>query len=284
MKRRDVLRYGRTGLLAACGLGVAANWKPSHAAEPTLTIQWLGHTCFLFVGSGKRLVVNPFDPVGCTAGYRAPNVKADIVMISSRLLDEGAVEVLPGNPRVLFQAGAYQIDQLTIQGVLSERSRSTPEAGYRFSPNVAWQWKQSGMNIVHLGGATTPITVEQKILFGRPDVLVLPVGGNGTERGLKAYTPQEAQEAVRTLNPKMVIPTYYQTPAADPKTCQIESVDKFLGLMAGAQVRRLPQDTLTLKASGLSASNLVIQVPTYGFSKPPSKPPKPSASLPVLIA
>ena len=55
-----------------------------------------------------------------------------------------------------------------------------------------------------------PLSLEHKILLGRPDILLVPVGG-----GPKAYTPEEAAEAIRELTPKVVIPTHYRTEAAD---------------------------------------------------------------------
>jgi L-ascorbate metabolism protein UlaG (beta-lactamase superfamily) len=41
---------------------------------------------------------------------------------------------------------------------------------------VAWQWTQSGIKILHLGGAAAPIALEQKILMGSPDLALVPVG------------------------------------------------------------------------------------------------------------
>jgi len=55
-----------------------------------LSSQWLGHT-FLFTDA-REDPSKMFRTLGCTAKYRPPNVAADLVLISSQLLDEGAVE------------------------------------------------------------------------------------------------------------------------------------------------------------------------------------------------
>lgn len=240
MKRRQLMQYAGAGLVATLGLGVV---KSAQAQTGSTTIQSLGHTCFLCTGDGYRVLSNPFRPIGCTAGYSAPQVSADIVTISSRLLDEGAVEGLPGNPRILADPGIYEFPGLQIQGIATDHDDL---GGRRFGVNVAWRWAQAGVNILHLGGAAAPITVEQQILMGRPDVLLLPVGN-----GPKAFTPEEAKGAIQTLNPKVIIPTQYRTAAADEATCDLLPLDNFLALMDGVPVERIGGDTITVSAEGL---------------------------------
>lgn len=252
MKRRQLVQYAGAGLLAGLGLSLVDR-ESAQAQSAGVNIQFLGHTCFLFTGDNRRILVNPFRPIGCTAGYRAPQVSADIVMISSRLLDEGAVEGLPGNPRILFEPGVYNLDNLQIQGIAMNHD---DEGGRRFGTNVAWRWAQGGVNILHLGGAAAPITTEQRILMGRPDVLLVPVGN-----GPKAFTPEEARDAVQTLNPRMVIPTQYRTEAADPATCDILPLDNFLALMGGTSVQTVGS-SITVAASGLPETTQ-IRVMTY---------------------
>jgi L-ascorbate metabolism protein UlaG (beta-lactamase superfamily) len=258
IKRRQLMRYVPMGVCAALATSLSAGTQPSRAqTSDSLSVQWLGHTCFLFAGGGQRVLVNPFKPLGCTAGYRAPSVAADLVLISSQLLDEGSLEVVPGNPRLLYEAGVYQLGGKQIQGIQIAHDRS---GGRRFGINVVWKWSQAGINIVHLGGAAAPITIEQKILMGRPDLLLLPVGG-----GPKAYTPQEAVQAMQVLNPKMVIPTHYRTQAADANTCDLAPLDEFLSLVNKASIRSINSDTLTLTPADVPAEGPVISVLSYKF-------------------
>lgn len=222
-------------------------------------MQWLGHTCFLFAGNNQRILVNPFRTLGCTAKYRSPKLPSDVVLISSQLFDEGSVEGLPGNPKIIYEPGAYEYNGIKYQGIRTNHDRL---GGRQFGTNTAWRWTQAGINILHLGGAAAPIELEQKILMGRPDVLLIPVGG-----GAKAYTPQEAKQAIQTLNPKLVIPTHYRTPAADtdPDSCDIVSLDEFLKLMDGMTVLRTNSDTFTLTSADLPANGTAIKVFSYKF-------------------
>ncbi|TVQ65481.1 MAG: Zn-dependent hydrolase, partial [Spirulina sp. DLM2.Bin59] len=175
----------------------------------------------------------------CTAGFREPVPAVDFVLMSSRLLDEGAPSPnLPGNPRILFQAGAYTLNARRYEGIAIPHDRL---GGRRFGMNVVWRWQQAGINILHMGGAAGPIGLEERILMGQPDLAFVPVGG-----GPKAYNAEEAIAAIRALNPKIVVPTHYRTAAADGNACDIDGLDRFLALVPPEQVTRLSGQTLTL--------------------------------------
>lgn len=259
MKRRQLMRYVGASALAALGTGLASGWQSYQAqTSDTLSVQWLGHTCFLFTGGGLRVLVNPFRQIGCTVGYRSPKVPADLILISSRLLDEGSIDGFADNPGLLYEAGVYKFNGVQIQGIRTNKDR---EGGRRFGVNVAWLWQQAGLKILHLGGVAGPIGLDEQILIGRPDLALIPVGG-----GPKAYNPQEAKQTLELLKPKMIIPTHYRTQAADTATCDLEPLDNFLTLMQGTPVRRADQDTISLKAGDLSDSGSVIEVLSYRFS------------------
>jgi L-ascorbate metabolism protein UlaG (beta-lactamase superfamily) len=268
------------GLLAGLGAGFAGQWhsaygqtatessteasetpptKPSSSSEvqTQLSIKWLGHSCFLFAGDGLRVLVNPFRAIGCTAGYRLPRVEANLVLISSRLLDEGAIDELLGQPQVLFEPGAYQFGGKQIQGVRTDHDRY---GGRRFGTNVVWKWTQSGINILHLGGIAGPITTNQQILMGRPDVLLLPVGG-----GSKNYNPEEAKAAIELLNPKVVIPTQYRTQAADANLCDLVLLEEFLSLVDETQIEKVNSDAIALTRDKLPETGPMIKVLNYQF-------------------
>ncbi|WP_443029051.1 MBL fold metallo-hydrolase [Spirulina sp. CS-785/01] len=256
MKRRKLLQYAGVSLLTASGL-LTTRQRVSQAQTGGVTIKYLGHTCFLFSGEGKRVLVNPFRTLGCTAGYRTPSVSADLVLTSSWLFDEGVPSVVPNvsQDKVIREAGSYLIDGKEFQGISIPHDR---QGGRRFGDNVAWKWTQGGVDILHLGGAAAPIEIEHKILMGRPDVALVPVGG-----GPKAYTPQEALQAIETLRPRIVIPTHYRTQAADATNCDIQPLEDFLTL-ASYPVDRVGSDTLAVTVGSLS-SETVIKVLNYPF-------------------
>ena len=262
MKRRKFIRYAQASLLAVVGTGLTSRFYHSHAQTgESLTVRWLGHTCFLFEGGGTKVLVNPFRQIGCTAGYRDPKVDTDLILISSRLLDEGVVEGFTSNPppMLLYESGVYQVNGRQIQGIRTAKDR---EAGRRFGTNVAWLWQQAGIKILHLGGLASPIGIEERILIGRPDLLLIPVGG-----GPKAYTSLEAKQVLEVLKPRIVIPTHYKTEAADEANCEIASLEDFLSVMEGTPVRVVNQDTISITKADLPQEGFLIEVLSYRFDQ-----------------
>jgi L-ascorbate metabolism protein UlaG (beta-lactamase superfamily) len=255
MKRRQLISYAGAGLVTAVVTNLG-DPVPVNAQSSGVSIQWLGHTCFLLNTGNVKILINPFNTLGCTAKYRPPKVVADLVLISSQLLDEGAIDKISGNPKLVYQPGVYEFRSLKFQGITTDHDRN---GGKRFGKNVAWKLTSAGINLLHLGGSAAPITLEQKILMGRPDVLFIPVGGSA-----KAYNAQEAKQAIEVLNPKLVIPTHYLTPAADDGKCDLTPVDDFLTVMQGVNIRRSNNDSVVINSQSLP-KNTEIQVLSYKF-------------------
>ncbi len=254
MKRRQLIRYGGISLLSAIAL-TRVQTTSAQTSNNGVTITYLGHTCFLFSGNGFKVLVNPFRTIGCTANYSVPYVTSDLVLISSFLLDEGAVEEVKGNPRIITQPGDYTINNLKFQGISTPHDR---EGGRRFGRNIAWNWNQGGVKILHLGGAAAPISIEERILMGSPDVVLIPVGG-----GAKSYNPQEAKDAIDVLKPRVVIPTQYLTDAADKEACDLVGVDEFLALASGMEIKKLNTNRIAIKPSDLPSEGTLIRVLRY---------------------
>jgi len=253
MKRRQFIRYGGMGVATAIASGLMP--RQAIAQADGVTVQYLGHTCFLFTGNGLKVLVNPYQTVGCTAGYALPDLQPDVVLISSFLLDEGAVELVKGNPEVISQRGTHRFGELEFKGFSLAHDR---ENGRRFGNNIAWRWTQGGVNILHLGGAAGELATEDKILLSGSDILLAPVGG-----GIKAYNPQEARKVVKTLNPRMVIPTHYRTAAANKENCDIAPVDEFLSLAGDLEVAEVGSDRFNVKKSYLQDGQTIVRVLDY---------------------
>lgn len=255
--RRKFLQYGGAATAAAIATAFSGDRSAAQTSN-ALTIRWLGHTCFFFSGGGLRVLTNPFNTLGCTAGYRAPNVSAELVTISSQLLDEGYVSALPGDPGLLYEPGVFEFKGVQFSGVRTDHDR---QGGRRFGNNIVWKWTQAGINIAHLGGIAGPVSIDEKILLGRPDVAIVPVGG-----GPKAYDAQEAIAAIQTIQPKIVIPSHYRTAAADAEACEIAAVEAFLEqLPASINVQRIGGDSISMRASDLPPQGTAVRVLTYPF-------------------
>jgi L-ascorbate metabolism protein UlaG (beta-lactamase superfamily) len=267
MKRRQLLQYTATVLLTGIATTFTSN-KSSLFAQTAnnLTIQWLGHTCFLLTGNGLRILINPFRPLGCTQGYNAPRPVADVVLISSQLLDEGAAENLPNDPEVLFEPGEYKINNLDFDGILIPHENDPDyirnNVGMKYMPNVAWVWNQSNLKILHLGGAGASIGMNEKIFINNPDIMFIPVGSpRDNDLYKKGYQPQQAINIIRELRPKMVFPTHYRGSGASD-TCPLSPVDEFLALATENNIshQRINNNALAVNSNNLPAQTPVIRV------------------------
>ena len=251
MNRRQILQYLSASSLGLVAAAIASRGRTQ--TPETLEIEYLGHTCFTFTSGDLTILVNPFRPGGCTSGFAAPRVEAEWVLVSSLLLDEGALDGLERD-RVLYESGVYDLYDrgIQFQGIRTDHDRV---GGRRFGINVAWRWTQAGIKILHLGGIASPLTDDQLLLTGRPDVLFVPVGGSD-----KAYNAREARSAIGRLRPKLVIPTHYRTAAADEETCDIDPLDTFLAVMEGTPVRRANSNMLALTESDIPNSGTIVQI------------------------
>jgi L-ascorbate metabolism protein UlaG (beta-lactamase superfamily) len=210
----------------AVGLAVLGTAPATPAAGGGVTITSYGHSALLIQGGGATVLLNPFQAVGCAAGLAEPRVAADVILASSRLRDEGA-PVARG--RLLVNPGSYRVAGLQIEGIGAPHDRV---GGRRFGSSTLWRWKQGGLEFAHLGGTAAQLSPSDRVLLGRPDVLVIGVGG-----GAKVYTGSEAAAMVRELQPRRVIPVQYG--GGPTASCDQGSVKPFLEAMAGTTVRRV---------------------------------------------
>jgi len=211
--------------LAASAMVSGISGSAVQAAGVSITSY--GHSALLIRGGGQSVLVNPFRAVGCAAGLAEPRVSANVTLASSELPDEGA---RVGGGTYLSKPGSYRVGGMDLEGFSAPHDRM---GGRRFGNATIWRWQQGGLSFAHLGGTAAPLSGEDKVLLGRPDVLIIGVGG-----GAKVYNGEEAAEVVRQLNPRRVIPVQYVNGEA-PSGCDQGGVQPFLDAMSGTQVRKV---------------------------------------------
>ena len=96
-----------------------------------VTISSYGHSALLIQGGGATVLLNPFKAVGCAAGLAEPRVSANVILASSRLMDEGAA-VASGT--MLSAPGSYRLAGLRIEGIAVAHDRF---GGRRFVLSLA---------------------------------------------------------------------------------------------------------------------------------------------------
>ena len=168
-----------------------------------------------------------FGPVSKSSkDFKPTNFGADIAFVSLNHPDmNGAEEAGRGEkqPFVISGPGEYEVKDVTATGFASgSKYGGAPRT------NTVYSVHFDGLSVMYLG-ALGDLDLPSEILeMDSPDVLIIPVGGNG------ALTSAEAQKLAVKLEAKIVIPVLYDD----------KSLKQFLK-EAGEDVK--PVEKLTIK-------------------------------------
>lgn len=207
----------------------------------TMDISWLGHSCFRIKGSRATIVTDPYSK---DLGYSLGKPTARIVTVSHEHPGHCYVEGVGGQPRVVRRPGEYEISDVLIIGIATFHDR---EGGKKRGKNTVYLMEIDEVAVCHLGDLGHVLTSGQIEDIGNVDVLLLPVGGVST------INAPMAAEVVRQLEPKVVIPMHYKTPALK---WELEPVDRFLKEIGAKQVGSQPK--LSVSKSNLPLTSQVF--------------------------
>ena len=180
-----------------------------------MLVRWFGQAAFRLQGAGHSVVIDPFGRLpeavrarGLRFAYPpVEGVGADLVLVTHEHFDHNGVEGIEGDPEVVRLAGTHETPVGTVVGVASEHDS---EAGTRRGPNAMYRFSLDGIDIAHLGDlGQAALRPEQAAALRGVQLLFVPVGGGPTIDG-----PQAAA-LVDELQPRIVVPMHYATPAAD---------------------------------------------------------------------
>ena len=208
-----------------------------------MEITWLGHSCFRLRGREAAVVT---DPCAKSTGYSVGRLAADIVTVSHDHPGHNNVAAVTGSPRVVQGPGEFEIAGVLIAGV---RTYHDDEKGERLGRNIAYVLEVDDLRICHLGDLGHVPTPEQVEELSGVDILLTPVGGNNT------IDAAAAVETVSLLEPKLVLPMHYQTPAAK---AQLDPLDRFLKEMGAPSALEDRQAKLSVTKSTLPHETKVL--------------------------
>jgi L-ascorbate metabolism protein UlaG (beta-lactamase superfamily) len=206
-----------------------------------LDIHWFGHSCFRIREKGVTVVTDPHSE---ELGYARPRVRADIVTISHAHGGHSSVKGFRGSPRMVTRPGEYEIAGVFINGVPTFHDA---EDGSEKGQNVAFLFDFDGLTVCHLGDLGHVLAQNQVEALNQVNVLLVPVGGNAT------LTAVQAAKVVGLIEPNIVIPMHYKTPATSRR---LDSVGRFLTEMGAGDVQ--PKEMLRLSPGSLSGDMAVV--------------------------
>jgi L-ascorbate metabolism protein UlaG (beta-lactamase superfamily) len=208
-----------------------------------VTIRWHGQSFFEIISTaGTRIVTDPH----AIEAYGRPMVSADLILLTHFHVDHTRLDAVTNQARAKKIAALKEVREegRVVQewNVVDEKFKDVhiqtvgtyhdAMAGLQRGKNGVFILTVDGLRIVHLGDLGHQLNREQLRKIGKPDVLLIPVGGVYTLNGV------DAQKVVEQLKPKRyIIPMHYGTPVYD----DLLNLDYFLADQQMGTLQKFPR-------------------------------------------
>jgi L-ascorbate metabolism protein UlaG (beta-lactamase superfamily) len=208
-----------------------------------MEITWYGHSCFRLTERNMATVVtDPFDSE--VVGYEPLKLKADIVTVSHDAPGHNHLSAVKGYSHAITGPGEFEIGSVFITGVQTDMSGKKNADKPR---NTLYVFDYMGITVAHLGDLRSVPTQAEIEALGTVHIVLVPVGGGG---GMNAA---KAAEIVSLLEPNIVVPMHYNTPALK---VPLDKLDKFMKEMGLHEAETMP--TLKISKSALPDETKVV--------------------------
>lgn len=185
-----------------------------------MEITWYGHSCFRLTERGMATVVtDPYDHR--VAGYEALKLRADIVTVSHDAPGHNFASAVKGYSHLITGPGEFEIGSVFVTGIQTNGHTKTSEDEPK---NTLYVFDFEGVNVAHLGDLRRVPTQTEIEALGNVHVALVPVGGGG------GLNPAKAAEVISLIEPGIVIPMHYGTPATSLPLGQLSKFLKEMGL------------------------------------------------------
>lgn len=214
-----------------------------------MEITWYGHSCFRLTERNYATVVtDPFD--NKSIGYSPLKLRSDIVTVSHDAPGHNNTDSVKGTSHVIDGAGEFEIGGVFITGVQTDGGGSSKKKSKdkdNAARNTIYVFDYDGITVAHLGDLKQTPTQSEIESLGTINVALVPVGGGG---GLNAA---KAAEVISLIEPNLVIPMHYSTPAVK---LSLDSLNKFIKEMGLSKPET--QTSLKVTRSGLPNETKVV--------------------------
>ena len=156
-----------------------------------MKLTWYGHSCFLLETAEGSAVFDPYAP-GAVPGLALPELTADAVLCSHGHRDHGFTDAVQlSGKKPFFRLTAIDSFHDDRRGLLRGK-------------NTIFVVEAEGKRVAHLGDLGHELNDRQLAALGKPDVLLIPVGGHYT---IDAKT---ADRVARTVGARLTVPMHYR--------------------------------------------------------------------------
>ncbi len=182
-----------------------------------MTISWHGFSSFHIKDKDLNILIDPLD----RKHYHLSSLsyeKPDICLLSAPKFFKYDQDALKSCPHVIKYPGEYEIKDVYIQANAS--------TGPDHSENNIFFISYKSITIVHLGALRNKASLD-KVLekINGTDILLIPVGGG------KVLDANQATAVIHQIEPKIVIPMFYNSKEKEKDSFGLEGVEYFVQQM-----------------------------------------------------
>jgi len=191
----------------------------------SVEITYYGHACFSVKGGGATLLIDPFLTGNPLAAVSAEEVEADYILVShahgdhlgdavaiaqrtgATIVSNHEIATYTGNQGLtahgLHIGGGWDFPFGRVKLTIAHHGSSFPDGSYGGNP-CGFLLTIEGKNIYH--ACDTGLFYDMKLIGEEGiELAILPIGDNYT------MGPKDALRAVKFIEPKVVVPTHYNT-------------------------------------------------------------------------
>ncbi|MFH1078019.1 MAG: MBL fold metallo-hydrolase [Patescibacteria group bacterium] len=184
------------------------------------------------------------DPYPNETGLKLPRTLApDMLLLSHQDRSRFNLEGVGGTPFIISDPGEYEVKGAFAQGI------QDPSAETDAKRPLIYRIDAEGMAIAFLGQLKRALTPHEVEALGDIDILALPVGGGNV------LDAKLATETIATVEPRIVIPLYYDVEGVKEKLGTVDAFCKQLGVCTRQDVNKLK-----IARKDLPTEDMVIMV------------------------
>lgn len=209
----------------------------------SMQIFWHGLSSIrLEAKTGEQEATLLTDPYSNETGLRFPRtVEPDLVVLSHQNEKIFNLEGANGSPYVISNPGEYEVKGIFVQGIQDQSADTDPLR------SVVYRFDAEGISLAFLGQMKRRLTDVEIELLGDIDVLLLPVGGGNV------LDSKVAADVITLIEPRLVVPLYYELPGIKESLTSVEHFCKQLGVCKRQDATKLkivkkdlPQDEMII--------------------------------------
>lgn len=164
---------------------------------------------------GDREATLLTDPYFNETGLRfTRTAEPDILVLSHQDRKRFNLEGVGGTPFIIADPGEYEVKGIFV------RSIQDPTVGTEAQRPMVYRFDAEGMSVGFIGELKRQLTAEEVEAMGDIDILLIPVGGGSV------LDSKQATEMINTIEPRIVVPLYFDLPGLKESLGGVETFCK----------------------------------------------------------